>query len=151
MADSTASGYYPPVGFYFKVSVGGISGINEGSFQDVTGINVKLGTEDVKEGGENRFVHRLPTPPKYENLILKRGMLTGSPLITWARAAVEQFTFTPKTVTVNLLDENASPLATWNFVNAYPLSLHISDLKAQENALVIETLELAYDYFERLV
>jgi len=75
--------------------------MNEGSFQEVSGLNVKLGTEEVPEGGENRYVHRLPTVPKYENLVLKRGLLKGSPLIDWVRKSVEQFKFEPKMVLVN--------------------------------------------------
>jgi phage tail-like protein len=144
------SGFYPPVGFYFKVNIIGISGVNEGSFQEVSGLNVKLGTEEIKEGGENRFTHRLPSYPKYENLVLKRGMLTDSSLITWARKAIEQFTITPTTVVLNLMDEQSSPLATWKFVKAYPVGIKVSDFKAQENAIVVETLELCFDYFERV-
>ena len=30
------------------------------------------------EGGENRFVHRLPKPVKHPNLVLKRGLATTS-------------------------------------------------------------------------
>lgn len=149
MADDL-NAYYPPVGFYFKVNVIGINGKNEGNFQEVKGLSVKIGVQEVKEGGENRFVHRLPTPPKYENLVLRRGMLTGSPLIEWARGAYEQFTFSPKTVVLNLLDENAGPLASWKFINAYPVALQVSDFKAQENSIVVETLELCFDYFMKV-
>ncbi len=145
----TAAQYYPPVGFSFRVNVDGITGMNEGNFQEVSGFNAKISTKDMEEGGENRFVHRFPTPPKYENLVLKRGMLIGSPLITWARNSFELFTFTPKVVNINLLDEQQSPLASWRFVNAYPVGLKVSEFKAQENALVVETLELCFDYFTR--
>ena len=142
--------YYPPVGFYFKVNVIGISGANEGSFQEVSGLNAKIGVKEIEEGGENRFVHRFPTVPKYQNLVLKRGMLIGSPLITWAKTCIEQFTFSSKTVVVNLMDENSSPLASWKFINAYPVALRISDLKAQENAIAVESIELCYDYFTKV-
>ena len=145
-----ASPYYPPVGFYFQVNVIGINGKNEGTFQEVSGLNVKLGVEEIKEGGENRFVHRLPSPPKYENLVLKRGMVTDSALIGWARKAVEQFIFSPTTIVLNLMDAQASPLASWKFIKAYPVSIKVSEFKAQESALVIETLELCFDYFERV-
>lgn len=142
--------YYPPVGFYFKVNVIGITGQNEGSFQEVTGITAKVGTDEVKEGGENRFVHRFPIPSKYDNLVLKRGMLLGSPLITWATTSIEQFTFTPKTVVINLMDEKSSPIASWKFINAYPVSIKVSDFKSQDNSLVVETLELCYQYFTKV-
>ncbi len=146
----TTSQYYPPVGFSFKVNIEGITGVNEGSFQEVSGLSAKITPENVKEGGENRFAHRFPTPPAYENLVLKRGMLLGSPLISWARDGFELFKFTPKTVNLNLLDETGAPISTWRFVNAYPVAIKISDFKAQENALVVETLELCFDYFTKV-
>ncbi len=147
---SLESGYYPPVSFHFKVNVVGIQGKNEGSFQEVSGLNVKLGVEEIKEGGENRFIHRLPTPPKYENIILKRGILLGSPLVDWVQKAVEQFTFSPKIVMINLMDEKASPLASWKIVNAYPVAMKISEFKAQESAIAFETFELSFDYFMKV-
>lgn len=144
------TGYYPPVSFYFKVNVVGINGKNEGSFQEVSGLNAKVGVEEIKEGGENRFVHRLPTPPKYENLILKRGMLLGSSLVDWVRNGIEQFIFSPKTVIINLMDENASPIASWKVVKAYPAAIRISEFKAQENQIAVETFELCFDYFMKV-
>jgi phage tail-like protein len=50
---------YPLPAFYFKVSLDGIMG-NGTSFQEVRGIGSELHTEEAAEGGENRFVHRLP-------------------------------------------------------------------------------------------
>lgn len=143
------SSYYPPYAFHFSVSVLGFDDANEGSFQEVSGLSVKMTPMEVKEGGENRFVRRLPVPPKYENLVLRRGMLVGSKLTKWVQDSLTQFSFTPKTVVVNLLDGDESVIATWTLSNAYPVALKMSDLKAQENSLAIETLELTYDYFQQ--
>ncbi|TDX01282.1 phage tail protein [Dinghuibacter silviterrae] len=151
MADDSSTGFYPPLGFYFQVNIPGIQGINEGSFQEVSGLNIKLGKEDIKEGGENRFVHRLPSRPQYENLVLKRGMVTGSGLLDWIKAAAEEFTFTPKNVMVILMDNmSGSQLVSWQFNNAYPVSYQVSPFKSQEGAIVVETVELCYDYFQRM-
>jgi phage tail-like protein len=62
---------------------------------------------------------------------------------------VEEFTFEPREVTVTLLNEEHEPLAAWHFLAAYPVKWSVSDLKAQENALAIETLELAYRMFRK--
>ena len=105
--------------------------------------------EEVKEGGENRFVHRLPAPGKFTNLVLKRGMLVDSGLITWFRDAAENFSFRPTTVLVSLLNEEHEPLESWNFVNAWPVKWSISNFKSTDNAVVIETVELVYDFFHR--
>ena len=143
--------YYPPVGFHFKVSVqlDGL-GENDARFQEVSGLNAELGTEDLVEGGENRFVHRLPIRAKYSNLLLKRGMLTDSGLIGWFRDAVENFLFKPADVLVTLLNESHEPLAQWSFKRAWPVKWTISDFKAQDNTVVVETIELAYQYFRRM-
>lgn len=148
MSTST-NAYYPPVGFYFSVEVDGISGNNEGSFQEVSGLNVNINLEEIKEGGENRFSYQLPLRPTYEKLVLKRGLLKGSPLITWVSDAIQNFIFKPKTVLVKLLDENGAVLVTWTFVNAYPVAAKMANLNAQENAVFTESIELAYNYFTR--
>ena len=138
-----------PVAFSFLVEVTGVKGNYEGNFQEVSGISVKLNTESFKEGGENTFIRRLPLPPQYSNLVLKRGIVLNSGLIGWARDAVEKFVIKPTTVDVSLLDATRKAIATWSFLNAYPVALKISDLKAQENAIACETLEISYDSFKR--
>jgi phage tail-like protein len=143
--------YYPPVGFHFRVefSLPGLSN-RDNRFQEVGGLSAVLGVEELQEGGENRFVHRLPTRPKYANLTLKRGLLIDSGLIQWCRDAIENFSFEPTTVNVTLLNAEHEPLGpVYNFVRAYPVKWAVSDFKAQENGLVVETLELAYQYFNR--
>ncbi|WPQ60894.1 phage tail protein [Chitinophaga sancti] len=141
--------YYPPTGFFFKVAFVGIFGMQEGSFMEVNGLSVSISPEEVKEGGENRFTHRLPSPPKYGNLVLKRGMVIESPLILWAQQCINEFSIKPKTIIVQLLEENAMPIAIWSFFNAYAVKLDYSGLTAKEGQIVIETLELAYDFFEK--
>lgn len=143
--------YYPPVGFHFKVEFTGISTKkNDHQFQSVSGLSVDLETEEIAEGGENRFNHKLPVRTKYPNLVLKRGMLTDSGVIAWCRKAMEDFEFEPINVTVSLLDEKHEPLQTWSFSNAYPVKWSIGDFNAEENKIVIETLELSYNFFKIL-
>ena len=144
--------YYPPVGFHFRVEFT-LDGVHDGDirFQEVSGLSAELGVEEVVEGGENRFSHRLPTRAKYSNLILKRGLLNDSRLIAWCTDAIENFVFEPTTVNVTLLNENHEPVAeSFSFVRAWPVKWAVSDFKAQENSIVVETLELAYNYFSRI-
>lgn len=143
--------YSMPRSFHFKVEFQDIPGAsgNDVRFQDVSGLNAELGIEEVRSGGENRFSHRLPTRAKYNNLVLKRGMLIDSGLIKWFKDAVENFSFSPATVVVKLLDKDHQPLQTWSFIKVWPVKWSVSDFKATENAVVIETVELAYQYFKR--
>lgn len=141
--------YYPPVGFHFKVEFGLTDAGSDVRFQEVSGLTSEIGIEELQEGGENRFSHRLPGRVKYGNLVLKRGMLTDSGLIGWFRNAVEEYTFDPVDVQVTLLNEDHDPIMSWSFTNAWPVKWAVSDLKAQDNSLVVETIELAYNYFRR--
>jgi len=67
---------YPPVGFFFRVEfqLGGV-GSADAMFQEVNGFNAELLTEDVRQGGENRYIQTLPTRAKYSDLVLKRGLI----------------------------------------------------------------------------
>ncbi len=141
---------YPLVGFHFKVDFL-LSGVKDGDarFQEVSGINVEIDTETLEEGGENRFVHKLPKRPKYNNLVLKRGLLKDTRLVEWIQDAVENYTFSPCIVEVSLLNAEHEALMTWNFMNAWPVKWSLSDFKATEGSVVIESLELVYQYFTR--
>ncbi|MFN8393226.1 MAG: phage tail protein [Bacteroidia bacterium] len=143
---------YPPVGFHFEVVFDGVDGSNElidARFQEVSGFGVELTTEEIDEGGENRFIHRVPKKTKYSNLVLKRGLMTDSGLVTWITDAIENYIFKPALVTVNLLDEEHNTLVSWDFARAYPVKWSTSDLKAQDNSIVVETLELSYQFFTK--
>jgi phage tail-like protein len=150
--------YYPPTGFHFKVQFIGVSGMDvdtEQRFQEVSGLSFEVETEELREGGENRFSYKLPKRVKYPNLVLKRGLLTSSAFLDWFNSAmytyftVALYEFQPADMVITLMDESDQPTAIWNIVQAYPLKWSCSDLKAADNAIVVETMELAYQYFER--
>ena len=137
--------YYPPLGYHFRVEFNNIKG--EFQFQSVSGLNIELETEQIAEGGENRFKHKLPVRTKFPNLVLKRGVLVNSDLIKWCRDAVEDFDIAPTDLTISLLNEEHEPLITWNVVHAWPVKWAVGDLNAEESKIAIETIELVYNYF----
>lgn len=150
--------YYPPAGFCFRVAFTDLDGTdNDGEqrFQEVSGLSYEILTEELNEGGENRFSHKLPKRVKFPNLVLKRGLLKNTALLKWFDSAMNTFftvpvyDFKPKDLVITLLDEADNPVAIWNVVQAYPLKWSTSDLKAGDNSIVIESIELAYQYFTR--
>jgi phage tail-like protein len=144
---ASAGGYYPPVGFHFKVEFLGIGNDNDIRFQTVSGLTMEYDVESFKEGGENRFEHKLPVRTKYPDLSLKRGMLTDSGVIRWCLDAFQNRNFKPAQINVTLLNEEHQPLKTWQVQGAWPKKWSVSDLNAQENSIVVETLELSYSHF----
>ena len=141
------SEYYPPWGFFYKVEFGISKDRNDVRFQTVSGLSVEYDVEEYKEGGENRFTHTLPVRTKYADLVLKRGMVTDSSVIKWCLDAFRERIFVPTDVNVILMNEKAEPLRTWKVAHAIPKKWLVSDLNANENSLVIETIELTYRYF----
>ena len=140
--------YYPPTGFHFKVEVLGLPpNNNDVRFTEVSGLSVELGTEEIAEGGENRFIQKFPARAKYPELVLKRGLLVNSEIVTWIRQCIEDFNIKPKNIDVKLLNEEHQPLMTWHVINAYPTKCAVSDLNATNNAVVIESLQFFYQYF----
>jgi len=141
---------YPQTGWHFLVAFELFPQLPyDLRFQEVSGLTVSVETEPYKEGGENRFTYRLPSRARYGNLILKRGMLNDSGLVDWFKKAIEDFSFSPVDVQVFLLNEQHERSASWVFMQAYPVKWVISDLKAMENSLAVETIELAYQYYRR--
>lgn len=142
--------YYPPYGFYYRVNWLDFE-VNQRAadvrFQSVSGLSVEYDYESFKEGGENRFEHKLPVRTKYSDLVLKRGMLTNSEVIDWMLKAFRDREFQPVSLNVVLLSEGGAPLRAWKVAGAVPKKWNVSDLDASSNSIVVETMELSYRYF----
>jgi phage tail-like protein len=139
--------YYPPVSFHFRVEVLGLSNANDTRFAEAGGLSLEVTTEEVAEGGENRYLQRYPGLPKYSDLVLKRGLLVQSAVFDWVKDCLEGDQVTPKNVDVTLLNEEHQPLMTWHVINAYRSSGGIKRFNATGNTVLLETLTFAYNYF----
>jgi phage tail-like protein len=142
---------YPFTGFHFLVSFEIFPQLpNDFRFQEVTGLTVDVDVDTYTEGGENRFVHRLPSRTRYNDLVLKRGMTLVSGITAWCIDAVQNFNYQPTNLVVSLLDEQHLPVSSWYVVNAIPIKYDISGLNAEQNEIVIESITLSYEYFKML-
>jgi phage tail-like protein len=150
---TTIQPYYPPVSFYFEVKIVGITTSGDSSFAEADGLEAELDVKQIPEGGENRFIHRLPDRAKHNNLILKRGVMTASSeLAKWCKATIETDFSSPLTtrdINVSLLNENGKPLLVWTFSNAWPVKWSLAGLDSKKNEVALETLEFSYTYSTR--
>ncbi|MGE3976123.1 MAG: phage tail protein [Nitrospira sp.] len=145
---------YPPAAFYFRVVFDRSTGISDVSFQEVSGISSEIDFESVVEGGENRFVHRLPKGVRHPKLVLKRGIAKkNSGLVEWCRSVLEQFKtpIEPKAIQVRLLNENGDPIRSWAIAGAYPVKWEVGNLNSTKNEVAIETIELSYATLTRFI
>ena len=87
--------------------------------------------------------------PVADRLVLRRGATGALDLYAWWRQARDGRAPARRTVTVKLLaDDHASVLVTWRFRNVKPVSLAYSPLDALDGAVLMETIELAFDDVE---
>lgn len=145
--------FYPIVGFYFTVTFDDISNSMDSKFQEVSGITMETeGGEQIKEGGQNMFIHQLPGRTKYSDLELKRGLLAASSdLATWCKDSIQN-DYTEKIklrdVYVKLMNEEGKAVMSWHFYNAYPTKLDVSGLKSTDSSIIVQSITLVYEYFE---
>ena len=113
-------------------------------FQRVSGLSTRVETEPMKQGGKNLTTKYLPKRLTYENLVLERGFIVGSPLNIQLNDVMNEFKFFRSDVLVTLFNEAAIPISAWMFKEAFPVRWATADLNAQEDRILIDTLELCY-------
>jgi phage tail-like protein len=151
--------YTPPLGFYFKVSMPlKIPILNkylelEFSFQSASGLTKEIVTETFREGGQ-AYDYALPVKTQYSELVLKRGLWIPSepkPSLdlwqAWFNSTMQEFRVHPANLQISLLRPDGNPSMTWYIKRAWPKKWTIADFNAEENQVVIETMEMRYDSF----
>lgn len=142
---------YPFVGFHFLVVFEIFPQVpNDFRFQEVTGFTTTVNLDTYNEGGENRFVHRLPGRTTYSDLVLKRGMTLVSGVTAWCIDAIENFNYQPTNMLISLLNADHLPVNSWYVTNAIPIKYDIAGLNADQSQIVIESMTLRYEYFRTL-
>lgn len=138
---------YPSVGFYFQVLLDN----QTFSFKEVSGISADTTTEKIADERKNHFNYKIPQGVKYNNLELKRGLVSkNSNLYTWLNNTItlglnEQIK--PKTLDVSLLNEDGNIVMSWSFIDVWPVGWNSSSIDSLDNEVLIESIKISYDYF----
>jgi len=134
----------PYLAFRFRVEV---DNVIQAGFSECSGLQVETEVEEVREGGSNEFVHKLPRGNKHVNLTLKHGLTDSDVLWNWHKDVVSG-KGQRKMVHVVLLDHTGAERWRWSFRDAYPVKWTGPELKADGSAVAIETLELGHHGFD---
>lgn len=160
MVGNKASGWNPPVEFYFLVDFQSDSGQRfQASFTEVNGIGWNMSTKTRITDSNGKLL--IPTSMSYPNLILKRPLDTsGDEFYHWLQDGLKKMFLRPLTkknyyrktcdVVIKLLGKDGQPLAAWSCDHAYPIKYNVSGLDAGRSGLVMETAELVYNRLERI-
>jgi|SRR6266545_610732 len=130
----------PLVAFRFQVEV---DNLIQAGFAECSGLQVETELQEVRDGGENAFLYRLPKGSKHVNLTLKRGITHSEVLWNWHQDVVNG-KLQRKIVYVVLLDTTGKETWRWGLQDAFPVKWMGPELKADSSTVAIESLELAH-------
>jgi phage tail-like protein len=133
-----------------------VTGVGEiGAFTECSGLSAEVEVEELKEGGQNQFIHKLPGRLKWPNVVLKRGVTDSDNLFEWfTKTSGEQFEGQGNKLSrhdgsISLLDAKGAPVRRWNFEAAFPVRWHGPSFASATNAVAVEELEIAHHGFRR--
>jgi phage tail-like protein len=149
-SDTPLGGIVPTASrFLFEVD-----GVEIGVFREVTGLNVTVGVEELREGGQNGFVRKLPGRMVWPNLVFRRGLTQSDALFNWmSKSSGEGFAansnkLTRSTGAVTALDSAGGRLRSWEFQDVFAVRWKGPDFDVDKSAPLEEELEVAHHGFK---
>ncbi len=130
----------PLLKFSFLVEWGG----ERVGFTEVSGLETSTEVIEYREGSSPvASKQKMPGMLTYGNLTLKRGTFAGdSDFHNWFKT--NQFNHAERRdLTIKLMNENLDPVMVWRAMNCFVIKYTPTDFKADENAIAVETIEVA--------
>ena len=130
-----------------------VDGKEIGRFMEVGGLQVDVEVEDIQEGGQNGYSHKLPGRMSWPNLTLKRGITQNDSLLAWLnKSSGEGFAGNSNklertTAAITLLSANGKRLRSWEFDGAFPVKWTGPSFAAGSSEMAVEELEIAHHGF----
>lgn len=123
-----------------------VDGVKLGSFTGFDGLEGEYEVEEIEEGGNNAFVHRIPGRLTYTNVTLTRPVDGDSgELAAWFSSLKDGVS--RKTASITVFDGNKRKVAEWSLVGVWPVKYSGPALDSADDGVAIETLELAHHGF----
>ena len=128
------------------------SALGDGAFQECSGLELEMDVREYLEGGNNDAVIRQVGRAKYQNIVLKRGMLYGNSdgvnraLWEWIQGVVSgQRPVARYDGTIDVMSVGDEVVATWVFDRGLPVRLRGPELNAKTGEVAIEELHIAHE------
>lgn len=141
----------PPTANYFLFEV---DGVEIGVFREISGLSVDVAVEEIREGGQNGFVRKVPGRMKWPNLIFRRGLTQSDALFDWlGKSSGEGFAgnqnkLTRHTGAVTAMGSDGDRLRSWEFADVFPVRWKGPDFEVGRSAPLEEELEVAHHGFK---
>lgn len=130
-----------------------VDGVEIGVFREVTGLEVTVGFEEIREGGQNGFLHKVPGRMRWPNLVFRRGITEGDALFDWlSKSSGEGYAgnknkLTRATGAVTAIDHTGARMRAWEFIDVFPVRWKGPNFAVESRDPLEEELEVAHHGF----
>lgn len=130
-----------------------VDGVEIGVFSEISGLQVSIPVEEIREGGQNAFVRKLPGRMSWPNLVFRRGLTQSDALFEWMmRSSGESFAgngnkLTRSTGAVTALSSSGERLRSWEFQDVFAVRWSGPEFKVGPSIPLEEELEVAHHGF----
>ena len=138
---------YPLPGFHFSVKWSDDD--KNISFSEVSGLSVETKVIEYREGSNQALAtYKMPGLKTFPKVVLKRGTVANDNgfFLWWNASKLNKPERRP--VSIDLLDENHEPVATWDLKECWPSKVSFGTLSAKSNEVLIEELTLECESLE---
>jgi phage tail-like protein len=119
------------------------------SFDEFVMPSFQVETMEIKEGGQNAYVHKLPVRVSVGNATLRHGVTRDMKLLNWYMDVLKgDVKASRRYVMVVMYDVKHLPIVSWGFRDAYPVKWSGPRLKADDNTIAVEEIEFVHQGFE---
>ncbi|HEY3452970.1 MAG TPA: phage tail protein [Bryobacteraceae bacterium] len=134
--------------FLVDLGTGTISG-PEAAFCEVILPGISIDVTEYRTGGDKENgVTKLAGLARYPDVTLRRGVVGSLDLYKWIDDVRNGSPNSRRTVTIQLLAEDRTPVLTWKLLRAWPSKLAGPDLNAKGTDVAMEELVLSYERLE---
>lgn len=117
-----------------------------GAFSGCEGLGCEVVMESREEGGNNGFVHQLPTRLKYPNVKLTRPLGRDTEKIAkWFASMATGYK--RRTGTIEAMRADGTVIATWGLLDVVPVRWSGPSLSTDSPKVLTETVEIAHHGF----
>jgi phage tail-like protein len=120
-------------------------------FQSIETLEVKREVVPLTEGGLNAYTYEFPGQVSFGHVTFKTGMTSSDFFWQWMMDGQIAGWVQPKDFSLyqrRPVENQYKIVRRWDFFNAFPVKWNISSLESDKSdKIVIESLELSFDYF----
>jgi phage tail-like protein len=130
-----------------------IDGVTMAYFESASGFSneTELVEQKVVQSNGVTVVRKIPGQLTWGPLTLTRGVTTDMEFWNWRQAVIDGDTNNMRrNCSLIMYDHSGAEKVRYNFEAAWPSKWSGPDVKADDSAVVIETLEIQYEFMERV-